>query len=521
VSSLLRSNITVAFGTALSRVTGLLRLMVFGWIIGQTALSDAYVIANETPNIVYDLLLGGVLSATLVPLFSSFIEADDDEATSVVITVAATLMAALTVVAVIAAPLIFRLYSLDPGGDVDPAMFHRVGTTLAQIFLLQIFFYGLTGLASAYLNSRRLFFAAAWSPVVSNLIIIATLFTLRGRVWGLADIETNDRLKWTLGLGATAGIAVMALLTVAAARRSGFRLRFAWNLKHPAVKQVAKLSGWTLGFATANQIALIVVRNLAEPGSSIATAYFVAFTFFVLPHGLLAVSISTTFQPELARAVHRKDRPAFIEQTSLGVRLIVLLTLPAGLVMFALRRPIVGALLEYRNFSSSAAENTVRALAGFSLGLVGFSVYQFVLRGFYAHKDTRTAFVVNVAENAINIVLAILLVGRYGVLGLGLAYALAYLVSAVLVLKILSTKVRGFALRPIAEATSRMAIAAVLMAEAVWIATRSIGSDHGGGAFARLLSGGVVAPIVYIGVLIALRAPEVASLRNIASRRRD
>ncbi|MEX2252510.1 MAG: lipid II flippase MurJ, partial [Thermoleophilaceae bacterium] len=84
MSGLLRSNVTVATGTALSRVTGLLRVGVFVYVIGRTALADVYTIANETPNIVYELLLGGVLSATLVPLFSAFAETDDDEATNVV-----------------------------------------------------------------------------------------------------------------------------------------------------------------------------------------------------------------------------------------------------------------------------------------------------------------------------------------------------------------------------------------------------------------------------------------------------
>ena len=84
--SLLRSNLVVATGTALSRVTGLARVVVFGYVIGQTALADAYTIGNETPNIVYELLIGGVLSATLVPLFTSFVERDDEESTNVVIT---------------------------------------------------------------------------------------------------------------------------------------------------------------------------------------------------------------------------------------------------------------------------------------------------------------------------------------------------------------------------------------------------------------------------------------------------
>lgn len=514
MSGLLRSNLVVATGTLLSRVTGLLRIMVFGWVIGQTALSDAYLIANETPNIVYDLLLGGVLAATLVPLFSTFIETDDDEATNVVITVSATLMVALTAIAVVAAPLIFRLYTLTPGGDVDPELLQRVGTVLARIFLIQILFYGLSGLANAFLNSRRHFFAAAWSPVVSNLVIIATLVTLRGETWELGDVLTDDRLRWTLGLGATGGIGAMAVIVVAAAARTGFRFRPTWNWRHPAVRQLLSLSGWTLGFVAANQVALIVIRNLAEPGSSNATAYFVAFTFFVLPHGLLAVSISTTFQPEMARAVARRDKAAFIEQTGLGVRLIALLTLPAGFAIFVLRDPIVGSMLQYGSFDADDAANTADALAGFSLGLVGFSVYLFVLRGFYAHKDTKTAFKVNVVENAINIVIAVLLVGQFGVLGLGLAYAIAYLVSAVWVLHVLAYKVRGFSLRPIWTSGWRMLLAGVLMAESIWFVTHGVASDTGVQGVTQLVVGGAVGATVYLAALVALRTPELDWLQR-------
>ena len=172
MSGLLRSNVVVASGTALSRITGLLRLVVLGAVLGQTALSDAYLIANETPNIVYELLLGGLLSATLVPLFSTFVENDDDESTNVVLTVSVMLMIALTVVAVVFAPFIFGLYSVNVADGVDADLYRSAGTTLARIFLIQILFYGLVALANAFLNSRRRFFAAAWAPILPNVIII-------------------------------------------------------------------------------------------------------------------------------------------------------------------------------------------------------------------------------------------------------------------------------------------------------------------------------------------------------------
>ncbi len=516
-SGLLRSNVVVASGTALSRITGLLRLIILGYVLGQTALSDAYLIANETPNIVYELLLGGLLSATLVPLFSTFIENEDDESTNAVLTVAVTLMAALTVVAVIAAPLIFGLYSVNIADGVDPDLYRSVGTTLARIFLIQIFFYGLVGLANAFLNSRRRFFAAAWAPILPNVIIIAFLLSLPNpgsADWQLADVLSDDRLRWTLGLGATVGIATMAAVLVPAMFATGFRFRPNFDVKHPAVRKLLSLSSWTIGFVIANQVALVVVRNLAAGGSSDNSAYINAFTFFVLPHGLLAVSIATTFQPEMARSVARRDRVGFVDQASLGLRMTALFTIPAGVGIFVLRQPIIGALLQRGEFDALDADAAQRALAGLALGLGAFSIYMFVLRGFYAHKDTRTPFVINVVENLINIVLAFVLVDRFGVLGLGLAFAGAYVVSSLWAMKVLSYKVPGFSVRSILSSIVPMLLAALLMAEAVWLVTQLVGANSGGDAVIRLAVGAVVGVVVYLGVLLALGVPELDAVRH-------
>jgi putative peptidoglycan lipid II flippase len=515
---LVRSNITVATGTALSRLTGLARVAVFGWVIGQNALADAYDGANNSPNSIYELVIGGVLSATLVPVFVRHVEDGDEEATNAVVSVAVIALAALTAVAVLAAPVVFRLSSLIVSDDVDPDLYRSVGTSLARIFLIQIFFYGITALFAALLNARRRFFAPAWAPVLSNLVIIAGLLVLwpmlEGREADLSLIAEDGTIRLVLGFGATVGIALMAIALWPALRRAGVHLRFRPNARHPAVAQVFRLSGWTFGYAAANIAAVYLIKNLARPGSGGQDAYSKAFTFFQLPHGLLAMSITTTFVPDLARFVARRDRDGFVGRTSLGVRLIALLTFPAAFGFLVLRRPIVSAILQWGNFDSGDTLLTSRALGGFSLGLVGFSVYLFVLRGFYAHQDARTPFTINLVENAINIVLAIVLVDRFGVLGLGLAFAIAYLVSAAWALQIMSFKVPGFALRPIFASLARMLLAAVVMAEAVWLVTRLIGGTDGGAAIVQVLAGAVVGAVVYTGILVLLGAPELHALKE-------
>lgn len=523
--SLLRSNAVVALGTGLSRLTGMLKIIVFGFVIGQTALADAYDGANNSPNSVYELLLGGVLSAALVPMFTRLFENEDEESVEAVVSVSIVFLTAITAIAVFSAPWIFRIFSLSPDPSVDPNDFRTVGTALTRIFLLQIFFYGIAALFGAVLNAQRRFFAAAWSPVLANIVIIVSLLyvpTLLDKDSPvLTDVLDSPSFRWLLGLGATGGIALQALILLPAIHRAGLNLRFRFDLRHPAVKKLLTLSGWTFGYVLANQLTVVIVKNLAQPGSGGQDAYAKATTFFYFPHGLLAMSIATTFIPEMARAVSRRDREAFVERTELGIRLVALLTIPAAFGFLALSRPIIGALLQHGQFDLPASINTARVLAGLALGLVGYSVYLFTLRGFYAHQDTRTPFIINCVQNAINIVLAFVLVGFYDVLGLGIAFALSYLIAAVIAIFVLQVKVPEFPAWHTVLSIGRMMAAGAGMGIVVWLSAGAVGDNDGLGALARVIVGLLIGAVVYTGALTVLRVPEMANLRAIVARRRN
>jgi putative peptidoglycan lipid II flippase len=205
------------------------------------------------------------------------------------------------------------------------------------------------------------------------------------------------------------------------------------------------------------------------------------------------------------------------------VRLITLLTLPVAALFFVTSRPMVGALLQHGNFTAEAAHTTARALMGFSIGLVGFSVYLFVLRGFYAEEDTRTPFVVNCFENALNVVLAVALVGRYGVLGLGLAFGIAYLVSAVVALVVVERRHPQFESLALLRSLAPMLAATVPAAMGAWAIGRVLGDTAGIGAVLRIATCFLVGGIVYVAMLRALRVREttdlVDRLRGFSARR--
>ena len=517
-----KDTLVVAIGTAMSRLTGLLRVIVLGVIIGQTALADAFDGANNSPNSIYELLVGGLLAASLVPLFTRFAEDEDEEATFAVVTTSLIVLAIATIVAILAAPLIFRLFSLHPSPEVDPDLFRRAGTAMARIFLIQIFFYGLTAIGSALLNSRRHFFAAAWAPVLSNVVTISLLFVIpftRDGTPTLDDVLNDPTFFWLFTMSATGGIMAMGLVLIPSLKRAGIHLRYRPNFQHPAVRTMVKLSSWTFGYVVTNQIALVIIKNLAEPGSGNQDAYSKAFTFFMLPHGLLAISIATTFVPELVRRVRAGDNDGFAQWTTSGVRWIGLLTIPSSIAIVVLAQPIISALLEHGHFNSEAAHNTARALAGFSVGLFGFSVYIFCLRGFYAHEDTRTPFYINVFENSLNIIFALMLVNRHGVLGLGLAFGIAYMVSAGVVLWLLHVKYRAVHWASLSSLLWRVTTGSAVMGVGVWTLHALLEPKSGMSQLAELFLCVVGGLTIYVIALYALRVPEMHNLSSLLPRR--
>jgi putative peptidoglycan lipid II flippase len=523
----LRANLVVSSGTALSRITGFARFAVFGIVFGRTALWDAYNAANNSPNMIYELLLGGVLSATLVPVFTRYFEQKDDESISAVVTTASLAAVGLTAIAVLAAPLIFHLTAINVSDQVDAGDYRSLGSSLARIFLIQVFFYTLSALWGALLQAKRRFFAPSWAPVLSNLAIIASLLIANAQLGegedGFAAAINNSAFRNTLAVGATIGISLQAFALLPALRRADVRLHFRPNFGHAGARAVFRLSGWTLGFALSNVAAAQVIQNLARPGSGNAAAYTLAFTFFLLPHALLAMSILTTWVPDLATFVTRGDRRGFTASFSRGAALIVIITIPAGFGLFVLREPIIGALFQHGEFGRDDTIVTANALAGFSLGLGGFSLYQFALRGFYSHHDTRTPFVINLLESILNVVLAVVLVALLSdeteLIGLGAAFAASYVVCSVWSLRILNRKVRGLRERNIVALAIKATLASVVMAEAIWYLNHAIGSNDGFGAWLRIFVGMIVGAAIYLVLLLALATDDLTYMLRRSVRR--
>jgi putative peptidoglycan lipid II flippase len=514
---LLRSSAVVGLGTALSRVTGFVRVAAIAYALGGSTVAGVYSYASQTPSMLYELLLGGVLTATLVPLFVRQVEAHDDDATSAVFTVSAIALIALTVIGVVVAPWIVRLYTFRVEG-ADRAGQQELATGLLRLFMPLIFLYGMVALENALLNARRRFAAAALAPVLNNVVVIA-LFLALPRIADepltLDRVRNDTGLVVLLGLGTTAGIAAVALTLVPALLRAGARLRALLDWRHAAVAQMVRLSGWTVGYVVANQVALWVVLVLANGVDGGPFLYLSAYAFFQLPHGLLAVSLMTTIAPEMASAAGRGDMPGLRERLSFGLRLTIVAVLPAAAVFVGLARPIVVALLERGAFSGADSAVVADTIVGFAIGLVPFSVYLFALRAFYSLPDTRTPFLLNCFENAVNVVLAIPLYAWLGIPGLAFSFSAAYAAAAVLTLAVLRRRLDGFDGRPVADTAARVLAAGLAVAGVSWLVARGLGWETTGRAVVTTAAGIGAGGAAYIAGMVALRVPELATLRTL------
>ncbi len=523
---LLKDNLVVAAGTALSRVTGVARLLaVYGLAVD---LRDVYLQANNTPNIVYELILGGILTATLVPLFTQHLEEDDEEATSAVVSTTLVALVGLTLVAFVVAPALLWLYGTNLDEGADQSQYLRVGVMLSVLFVPQVFFYGAMALGSALLNARRKFFAAAWAPVLNNVIVV-TVLLIAGRMAGgsptIARADDDMKLMLLLGLGTTSGIAAMALSLLPALRRGGVRIRFRPSLRHPAVRAAGGLSGWTLGYVIANQVAAQTVVVLSNGDTGTFTTYQVGFIFFQLPHGLLAVSLMTTFQPDLARAFVQRAWDTFHARLLQGLRLLVAVMVPAaaGYLTLALLMANLGDDTDLFGPGGRFAQAVTvsQALAGFAPGLLGFSVYLFVLRAFYATQDTKRPFWINAVENVINIVAAVVLIVPFPLLtGLTVGYSIAYVSAAALALVVLLRRLPpGFDLAGFVATLVRCLVAAAIMAGAVTAVVLGLTAVDPDLLAVGLGLGIVVGAVAYGGAALALGVVRDAGLAGRLRRR--
>jgi putative peptidoglycan lipid II flippase len=510
----------MAVGTVASRGTGFLRTAVLAAVLGLKGVAVAFNVANTAPNIVYELLLGGILTSVVVPLLvRAHAEGDGEAYAQRLLTLATIVLGSAALLLVALAPQIVDLYA---NAKVDADTRH-LAVVFARFFLPQVLFYGIGAILGAYLNTHGRFGPPMWAPVLNNVVVIGTLlvFALLPGPAALTSASITDTQVYVLGIGVTLGIVAQTVALLPALRATGLRLRPRFDLRGTGLGPAARLARWTLFYVVCNQLVLVVVVQLAT-GTGHARdypSYTYAFLLWQLPHAVVAVSVITALLPAMSRSVVAGRLDELRTQLDGGLRLTVSILVPAAVAYVVLGHPIATLVFGHGRASGADGRFVGTLLGVFACGLVAFSTYQLQLRAFYALQDTRTPALVNLAVNvttvAVDLVLFAVLPDDKKILGLAAGQASSYLVGVVVCTTVLARRVprdpRGHVLRTTVRCAVACAVPAAVALVLVRLVEAQVGRGTGASALGLVLAGGALA-LGYVRLADRLRVPEVRAV---------
>jgi putative peptidoglycan lipid II flippase len=519
----------MAVGTTLSRLTGLGRVVAMAFALGvaESRLGDAYNLANTLPLVIYELVLGGVLTSVFIPVLVEELRTKAPreawQSVSTLVSVSLAVLIVLSALTVAVAPWIIDGLTLRASGAQAPEQ-RELATLLLRLLAPTVALLGFTAIAGGLLNAHGRFGVPQFAPVLNNLVVIGTFL---GFAWITSGTPTAESVagstgeKLLLGLGTTAGVAAMAAVYWPFLRRLPGRLSVRIDLRHPALRKLARLSAWTLAYVITNVIGFAVSFYLAGDVQGGVTAYVTAFAFFQLPIGIAAVSIVTALVPKLSAHYVDSDAAAFRERFAGGLRITALLLVPATAAYLVLADPLIQILLQHGVVSEGSVELVSSVLRLFAVGLLPFSVYQLLMRAFYSRQDSRTPALVNVVENAVTVALGFALFALIEVKGLALAHSLGYVAGCAVAWRLLSRRLGGLRGLGLASELAKVVVASAGAAGAM-LALRAAAAglvDPGDArALVQLLIGGGSGLAVFIALARLLRVRDLASFRRLLPR---
>ncbi len=437
----------MAAGTVASRATGLARTAALAAVLGIGVVSDAYTAASVVPTMLLVLVTGGTLSSALVPMLSRDRPEDERKhAAGTALVVLTALAAAASAALALAAPLLARFLSLGARGQPDHDERIRLITILLVLIAPQVLLLAVTAVTSAVLTARGRLGVVGWAPVATNIAFLVGLAAYASAVpTRSADVPLRGLLL--LGLGSTAALAVGSVIQLRACARDLPSWRDLRRQRDPVVaRELRRTGGWTLLYAAANQVGLLVVLAVAARRSGVGTAYQWAFTVMQLPFAVVGVTLLSASLPALARAAD--DRPAFnaVVRRTTGPLLALLLPSAVALALFA---PLIAGLLV--GYGATDDEGTALVADGivvFAAALLPFAGFQLLTRSCYALGRPALPALTNLGVNAVTVAGALLALrpdSPTEVLRvLVTAYACSYVVGCVL----LAAALRRAGVRP-------------------------------------------------------------------------
>lgn len=523
----------MALATLVSRITGFARIVLLAAILGA-ALSSAFTVANQLPNLIAALVLEATFTAIFVPVLTRAEREDVDGGAAFVrrlMTLATTVLAVATVLSVAGAPVLVRLMLGN-----DPQVNEPLTKAFAYLLLPQVIFYGLSSVFMAILNNRNIFGAPAWAPVVNNVVAIATLgvyLAVPGQL-SVDPVQMGNAKLLVLGIGTTLGVVAQAGVLYFAIRAQRISLRPLWGIDK-RLKRFGTMAGAMVLYVLISQAGLVVGNQIASTAAASGPAiYTYAWLVLMLPFGIIGVTVLTVVMPRLSRNAAADDIPAVLADLSLATRLTMVTLIPVVALMTVGGPAIGSALFAYGKFGEVDANYLGMAIALSSFTLIPYALVLLQLRVFYAREQPWTPILVIVVITAVKIGASLLaphltddreLVAGY----LGLANGIGFVAGAVLGHQLLRRSLRppgGRLLDPEVIRTILVTAAASLSAGlAAYVVDRLLGlesltvSGGGAGSLVRLLVIGVIMLPIVCGGLLAGRVSDAVAARAAVARR--
>jgi putative peptidoglycan lipid II flippase len=509
-----RSNVAqaagiIALGNVASRALGLVREQIITFFFGASGLVSAYDIAATIPKMIYELLIGGMLSAALVPVFSQVVEQEGRSALwalfSRVLSLAAVVLAAIVLLLEILAPQVAWLL----GGGFAPEL-QAALARMIRIIAPAVFLFGLSGVVTGLLYTLKRFTYPAFGAAVFNLGTIIAVPLLAGRLDA-----------YSLAVGVLGGALLQLLIQTPDLR--GVRFCFRLDLSHPALRRILKLYlPIAVGLIVSN-VQIAIDRRLASSTGESSIAWMNRATTLVqLPHGLVAVAISLAVLPTLSRLSATDDREGFRQTLGQGLRMVLVLIVPATLGLFVLATPIITLIFQHGKFTTHDTYWTAQALRYYLFGLIFASIDWPLNYAFYARQDTLTPALVGILSVGVYLVVALALLHPLGMLGLVLADSAKHFSHALTMLILTRQRIGTLVDLRLGQTVGKILLAAGVMTGLITLTlsgiNRLVGAASLGGQLIAVGVPGSLGALVYLGLISLLRVKETSLLRDLARR---
>lgn len=477
----------IASLTALSRVFGMIRDICFGYFLGAGGLMDAWVIAFRIPNLARRLFGEGAASAAFIPVYSEQLHKDEEKAArlaNTVVTLVFTVLAAIVVLGWTG----MGLYRLCCGGNEET----RLILSLTSITLPYMVMVCVVAILAGVLNVHRHFASPAAAPIVLNIFIISSLI-LAGKVF---NVPGRIMVFWVAIAVLIAGI-LQILMQVYPLRRRSIKISFAWDIHSPGIRKILMLMGPMIIGLTVTQINTLSDDVIAWcfSGSEQKGEFFTVFgnqisyplwrgsvsalyfsqRLYQFPLGVLGISLATAIFPVMSRYAAAGDYKGLAENISKGLKIVILLALPATIGLILVRRPLVSALLEHGEFTSDDTIRTGWTLCFYALGLNGFFAQQILTRAFYSLQESKEPMKTACIAVGVNLVLNLTLIWFMGTAGLALSTTVSSYLQVVMLAKKVSKRFEDSLRKNLGTTAAKSALASLVMGVLVWLTLWSLG----------------------------------------------